>query len=95
VKIEDPASRATVELHCAMEVMGGVTHMRLGTKKKSEFSTEVPPGRVFLLSDNRDMPFDSRHYGTLEADTCKETVLFRIMGTKGLGDVDSRFTFIR
>jgi signal peptidase I len=94
-KLEDPASGATVELGCSMEVMGAATHMRLNTGKAMAVSTEVPPGRVFLLSDNRDLPFDSRHYGTVESDSCKETVVFRIVGKDGFKDVENRLTYIR
>jgi signal peptidase I len=95
VKITDPASGASVELNCSTEAMGGVKHMRLNSKKVAEFSTEVPSGSVFLVSDNRDMPYDSRNYGSLDKDACKETVVFRIMGAEGMGDVERRFTFIQ
>ncbi len=94
VKIEDPAG-GSVELPCSIEAMGGIKHMRLGSKKSAEFSTEVPAGSVFLVSDNRNMPFDSRNYGTLQRDACKETVVFRIIGAGGFGDVESRFMFIQ
>jgi hypothetical protein len=39
-------------------------------------------------------PFDSRDYGGLVKTTCKEFVVFRIKGTKGWADADTRMTFI-
>ena len=33
--------------------------------------------------------------GPVEAATCKETVVFRLISARGYGDVDSRFVFIR
>jgi type IV secretory pathway protease TraF len=75
--------------------MGGVKHMRLNTRKTADFSTEVEPGFFFLLSDNRDMPYDSRNYGNVDKDTCKETPVFRLVSAAGMSDVESRFTFIQ
>ena len=56
---------------------------------------EVPPGNVFLLSDNRLFPYDSRDYGSVPLDSCKETVFFRLVGIKGYLDGETRFTFIQ
>jgi signal peptidase I len=95
VEVEDPASGASVRLNCSIEALGGVKHMRLNSKKTSDFSTEVEPGFLFLLSDNRDMPYDSRNYGNVDKDTCKETVVFRLVSVDGMSDVESRFTFIQ
>ena len=68
--------------------------MRLNTTKKSTFSSQVPDDHIFLVSDDRHLPFDSRNYGTLEREACKETVMFRVVGQGGFGDVERRFTFI-
>jgi signal peptidase I len=95
VEVADPTSGASVQLTCSIEAMGGVKHMRLNSKKTSDFSTEVEPGFLFLLSDNRDMPYDSRNYGNLDKDTCKESVVFRLVSAEGMSDVESRFTFIQ
>jgi hypothetical protein len=93
-ELEDPRDGASIELPCSIEAMGGVKHMRLGSPRQDTFQTEVPDGRVFLLSDNRHMPFDSRHYGSVDVETCEETVIFRLMGPDGLGDTERRFTMI-
>lgn len=56
--------------------------------------TTVDPGRYFLVSDNRQFPFDSRDYGTVESLTCKETVVFRLWGKSGYFDQQGRFEVV-
>lgn len=90
----DPRDGSSVRLLCNIEVMGAKRHMRLSGKRTDRFETSVPAGEVFLVSDNRHAPFDSRDYGTIERDSCKETVIFRLMGPDGLGDVERRFTLV-
>ena len=55
----------------------------------------VGPGRVFLLSDNRSYHDDSRDFGAVMADTCKDRILFRLWGKTGFADANRRFTLIR
>ncbi|HTM46666.1 MAG TPA: signal peptidase I [Polyangiaceae bacterium] len=96
VKVVAPGSSTPIELGCQIEILGGGTHMRLSTPRKdTDFSAEVPLGEVFLLSDDRHLPFDSRDYGTLPASNCKEQFFFRLMGDEGFwGDEGHRLTFI-
>jgi type IV secretory pathway protease TraF len=56
---------------------------------------KVTEGGVFLLSDNRSFPYESRQYGSVQRETCKETVLFRLVSSRGYGDWNRRFTYIR
>jgi hypothetical protein len=57
--------------------------------------TTVEDGKVFLVSDNRLLPYDSRDFGQVDRSTCTETVVFRLVSAEGFFDAASRFTFIR
>jgi len=94
----DPDSLKQVSVHCDMENLGETLHMRgydPDKKNRRKFEKTVESGRVFLLSDNRAYPFDSRHFGTLERHTCKETIFFRLISQDGFFDVPNRLTVIR
>lgn len=94
--IEDPNTGAPVELVCDIETLGGATHKR-GTRvgaELSQFERQVPQGFVWLLSDNRAYPNDSRVYGAVKPETCDSRIIFRIWGTKGFFDSATRFTYI-
>lgn len=98
-EIAHPESGKTVELRCVEEVLAGVMHQKameqpeLGQASSKE--VEVPEGQVFLLSDNRVFPYDSRDFGLVDRDTCKEFVFFRLVSRAGYADVENRFSFIR
>jgi signal peptidase I len=94
----DPDSLKEVELFCDMENVGDTLHQRgYGTQKKdaAKFAKQVGSGQIFLLSDNRTHPFDSRHFGTLDRRTCTEKVFFRLVSAKGFFDAPQRLTTIR
>lgn len=96
--IENPDNGQEEELNCDMENVGGVLHMRgynNDRRQRAAFNKQVEPGRVFLVSDNRVHPFDSRHYGTLDRRTCTEMVFFRLVSKDGFFDVPNRLTKIR
>jgi signal peptidase I len=98
-KVEDPNTGAQVEQRCQVEAIGGVSHQRggiLGDSPALQVSQrEVGEGRVFLLSDNRLYPFDSRHYGAVLLEGCKESIFFRLVSRAGFLDMENRFTYIR
>jgi signal peptidase I len=58
-------------------------------------NVEVPPGHVYLVSDNRLFPYDSRDYGPVLRETCRETVVFRLLSRHGWGDKDARMSMIQ
>lgn len=96
--VTNPDTRRAVELSCDMEDIGGHLHARAYGKPDSTprpFQKSVGPGQVFLLSDNRVHPFDSRHFGTLPADSCRESVVFRLVSDAGFFDVANRLDYIR
>jgi signal peptidase I len=97
--VTDPHTLADVEQWCSMEALGGVLHMRGELTKlqrePQKTTRTVGEGKVFLLSDNRAYPYDSRAYGSVDRATCKESIIFRLVGIKGFLDTKSRLTYIR
>ena len=96
---QDPGSGQSVEQSCRREIVGSVTHQRGGVNttlaRPKEDTSDVPAGSVYLVSDNRQFPWDSREFGVVARDTCRETVVFRLLGKDGFFDVASRLTLIR
>ena len=98
-KENDPGTGFEVEQHCSVEEMGGGNNLRgelvAGAPRPAEVKTTVPPGQVWLVSDNRQYPWDSREFGPVPRDTCTETVFFRLVGSGGFQDVSTRNQYIR
>ena len=97
-KVVPPAGGAEVEQRCSMEVVGGMIHPRGEAEATAElpiYEVQLHGGQVALVSDNRRYPYDSRDYGVVERDTCTETVIFRLWGSKGFFDTTRRFQYIR
>ena len=96
--VKHPRDGQPVEERCDLEIIGGSLHARGWAADQSvtpsRVATRVPPGRVFLVSDNRLFPFDSRDYGPVERGTCRESVFYRLVGLDGFFDVGRRFTYI-
>jgi len=98
-RFRDPSTGQTVIQHCDIEAAGGVAHMR-GTlqdlsRRPLGASRKVAEDHVFLVSDNRGYPFDSRHYGSVPRATCKEWFFFRLVSRNGFPDEKPRFTVVR
>lgn len=57
-------------------MIGGeqLTRAELHTDQLSNLST-IPPGKIFLLGDNRTVSFDSRFYGFVEEDSVEGRVI--------------------
>jgi signal peptidase I len=92
-----PNTEAEIELQCGIVDMGGGWHYR-GNEKKNippgVFKAEVGVGKVFILSDNIDFHDDSRDYGTLDATSCTEKIIFRLWGEGGFKDEATRLSYI-
>lgn len=56
---------------------------------------EVPDGHFFLVSDNRLFPYDSRDYGLVPIESCKETVVLRLVSKDGWTDAKKRMNLIQ
>lgn len=97
VEIEDPVSGATKNLKCARVEFAGGWHF-IGSGPDASGRDEphkVGPGRVYLISDNREDHEDSRDYGAVDAATCRDKVVMRLWGKKGFFDDSRRFDYIR
>jgi signal peptidase I len=100
-RVVDPSSPSGDEIEegCSLEVIGGRTHQRGDARqtrdeqKPPEF--DVPNGQVFLVSDNRALPWDSREFGPVDRASCVETIVFRLVSKDGFFDVPNRLTLIR
>jgi signal peptidase I len=96
--VRDPVSGLDVNLGCSNEIVAEKTHMtgivRDGLAKPANADLDVPAGQVFLASDNRQFPWDSRDFGTVERSTCSETVVFRLVSKDGFFDVPNRLSLI-
>jgi signal peptidase I len=97
--VRDPGSGAPVEQICRGEIIASRSHWR-GEQRQdlpqpAEAELDVPSAHVFLVSDNRQFPWDSREFGPVPRDACRETVIFRLLSKDGFFDVANRFTLIR
>ncbi len=95
----NPSTGREIEQDCDIEVLGGRGHMRgraiiRDGQKPKLIERKVKEDTVFLLSDNRQFPYDSRDFGFVERATCKETVVFRLVSKAGFNDEESRMVFI-
>jgi signal peptidase I len=97
-QVEDPSTGDVVDQSCEIEALPGTPHMRgsSGGRALQEIKTtrELSEGNVFLASDNRAYPHDSRHYGAVERATCKESIFFRLVSKRGYFDVKRRLTYV-
>jgi len=97
--VRDPGTGQEVRQSCGLEVIEKRTHLRgstvLSLPKPTEAELDVPNGQVYLISDNRQFPWDSREFGPVERSTCAETVVFRLVSKDGFFDVPNRLTVIR
>jgi signal peptidase I len=93
-----PETQARMDLVCGrVEFAGGWHLMGRVPKAKSEppKSHKVEPGKLFLVSDNRDIHDDSRDFGQVAAESCDRRIAFRLWGAKGWTDGKRRLTLVR
>jgi signal peptidase I len=97
--VESPDTGEEVELRCSVEEFGSTWYHKAtlvgGSAQAGFVDTQVEPNHVFLISDNRVFPFDSRHFGPVPRASCEERVFFRLWSADGFGDAKNRFDFIR
>lgn len=99
VTVESPDTGESVELRCSVEEFGSSWYHKAtlpgGSFQAGSFDEQVEPNNVFLVSDNRVFPYDSRHFGAVAKGACRERLFFRLWSKEGFGDVKNRFDFIR
>jgi signal peptidase I len=97
-KTVDPGSTREVSQGCSQEELAEKTHMvgvvRDGYTQPADAELDVPSGQVFLASDNRQFPWDSRDFGTVERSSCTESIVFRLVSKDGFFDVPNRLSLI-
>ena len=96
--VTPPQGGAEVEQRCSLEVANGVIHPRGEAEATADLATAelgLKAGEVALVSDNRRYPYDSRDYGPVDRSTCRETVVFRLVGPGGFFDTARRFQYVR
>lgn len=95
----DPESGAQLEQACSIEDVNGTSSMRgeladVAARPK-DVKTRVPRDSVWLVSDNRLFPYDSRDFGAVNRESCSEKIFFRLVSAKGFADADRRNQYIR
>src|SRR4051794_6606522 len=98
-KVSDPGTGQEAQQGCRVELVGSRKHPRgevlPALPPPGDAEVDVPGQQVFLVSDNRQFPWDSREFGPVERATCAETVVFRLVSKDGFFDVPNRLTLIR
>ncbi|NUO53619.1 MAG: signal peptidase I [Polyangiaceae bacterium] len=97
LEVPHPTDGRPVQHTCSRVELGGGWHFMASapnTTPEAPREHTVGAGRVFLLSDNRSFHDDSRDFGAVPAETCKEQVVFRIWGKGGFFDAKHRFEVI-
>lgn len=81
VDIVHPATGQTISLSCGVEDNGAWTYGALRSVEfpEGERTAYVEPGHLYLVSDNRHLHWDSRDFGSIEAEGCQH-VIFRLWG---------------
>lgn len=95
VHLRNPTTQEDIDLDCHLEEFAGSTHAALhrtgggGENKK----TNVEPGKVYLVSDDRALHLDSRDFGGVVPGTCQR-IAFRLWSAGGWGDAKKRLTVL-
>ena len=84
---------------CGWEAMANHLHQVGKTSghkiMPADVAIEVPEGKLFLLSDNRVFPYDSRDFGLVDNSSCKETIIGRLVSKRGWMDSKNRLNYIQ
>jgi len=93
--LKNPATQEDEQLRCFLEEFAGSTHQALRSEKHTggDVKTQVEPGKVYLVSDDRALHLDSRDFGVLPPASCQR-IVFRFWGAGGWADVKKRLTVL-
>lgn len=95
--VTDPVTKQELEQPQDKEDLVGRVHLRGGLpqgKSRAPVTLTAEPGSAVLVSDNRFFPYDSRDFGLVPMETCKEMVIYRVVSAKGFGDLETRLSWI-
>jgi len=96
----DPETGVQVEQACSMEDVNDHSASLRGelvstAPRPKDVKTTVPEGTFWLVSDNRQYPYDSRDFGPVPRDSCTEKIFFRLVSAGGFFDAEARNQYIR
>jgi signal peptidase I len=99
LSVFDPKTGEAFDMSCEIEEAGGIEYTRARathppTLQQMPFSVKVPAGDVFLASDNRHYHDDSRDFGPVSKESCRERVVFRLWSARGWFDEGRRMALI-
>jgi signal peptidase I len=94
VSVVHPVSGDAVPLNCMVEDNGSFTYSTLAHAEYREGTrtARVEAEKLFLVSDDRHIHYDSRDFGAVDASTC-EHVVYRLWG-QTFGDASHRFNIL-
>lgn len=96
LNVPHPRSGSPTPAVCNRVDMAGGWHYRAFVpSSESPTKHKVGEGLVYLLSDDRSFHDDSRDFGAIPIETCKNLIVFRLWGKGGFDDESSRFMYIR
>lgn len=94
----DPHTGEAFDLSCEIEEAGGVEYTRARAThpaaQPTPFRVKIPEGNVFIASDDRHYHDDSRDFGPMPMDACRERIVFRLWSGRGWFDEKRRMTFV-
>jgi signal peptidase I len=96
--LQHPDTGREIEHTCGRVEMGGGWHFRATSepyRSENDAAQRVGDGRLFLLSDNRDLHDDSRDFGTIPRERCEGPLVFRLWGAQGWLERRGRLEVIR
>lgn len=94
VTLPHPVTQNLVKLSCGVADTGASSFQYLTGERPSasRSATDVGPGKLYLVSDNRHLHQDSRDFGVVDAASCQH-VVYRLWGEK-YADDGRRFTLL-
>ena len=93
--LTNPATGDDVELRCRNEEFAGGDYQMLSREDvpAQDSTVRVPPGKSFLLSDDRYLHLDSQDFGSVPETSCHH-IVFRLWGAEGFTDGSHRFNLL-
>lgn len=95
IAITNPADGHELELQCLIEDTAGHEHPILRNAQYPEPTRNsiVDAGRIYLVSDNRHVHYDSRDFHQISPESCQH-IVYRLWGPKGIRDSSRRFNVL-